>query len=56
MAISDIVEAAKVGGVTAVSVIYPQFSSSNDVIPLGAYEKAMVLDVSRDISVVFVGE
>ena len=56
LAISDIVEAAKVSGVTAVSVIYPQYSSSSDVIALAAYEKAMVLDVSRDISVVFVGE
>jgi hypothetical protein len=56
LAISDIIEAAKIPGVTAVSVIYPQYSSSNDVITLAVYEKAMVLDVSKDVSVVFVGE
>ena len=56
VAISDIMGAAKVPGVTAVSVISPSFSSVSDTIPVQAYEKLMVLDINKDISVSFVGD
>jgi hypothetical protein len=55
IAFSDIVEAAKVPGVSAVSIVSPNYSSSNDVIALAAYEKPMVLSVGQDIQVSFVG-
>ena len=56
IAISDLVTAAaSVGGVNAVSVTSPAYSSSVDLIPVSVYEKALVLNLS-DVSVVFVGE
>lgn len=52
--ISDIVNAAAmVGGVKAVSVIYPNYSPSNDLIEVNGDEKPIVVDVDRDISIVF---
>jgi hypothetical protein len=57
IAISDLVSAAsEVGGVVAVAVIKPNYASTSDVIPVGAGEKALVLDPRTDIQIVFVGE
>jgi hypothetical protein len=56
VAISQVVAAAAdVPGVTAVAVLKPTYSSTNDLIPVNANEKLMVLDISTDINVVFVG-
>ena len=56
VAISDIVAAAgKVGGVVAVAIVSPTFSSTSDVIPVGAGEKLLVLDLRNDVQVSFVG-
>jgi uncharacterized phage protein gp47/JayE len=54
--ISDIVNAASmVGGVKAVSVIYPNYSPTSDLIEINGDEKPIVVDVDRDISVIFTG-
>jgi hypothetical protein len=55
IALSDVVSAAKVPGVIAVSIVSPNYSSSDDIIALAAYEKPMVLFIDGDISVSFVG-
>jgi hypothetical protein len=56
IAIGNIVAAAQnVVGVVAVAVIDPTYNSSNAVIPLGAGEKGMILDL-QDVGVVFIGD
>jgi uncharacterized phage protein gp47/JayE len=52
IAISDIVSAAnKISGVLSVTIIYPEYSLGNDLIPVQANEKATILDLNNDISV-----
>jgi hypothetical protein len=54
IAISKIVaEAQRVTGVSAVSVSSPSYTVVNDVINVPAYEKALILDPSTDISLTF---
>lgn len=56
VAISEIVSAAQsVNGVVAVSVLSPLYSASSDMIPVQAYEKALVLDPKVDVTVSIVG-
>lgn len=56
VAISDIVRAAaRVGGVVAVAVVSPTYSSTSDTISVGAGEKLLVVDLQNDVSVSFVG-
>jgi hypothetical protein len=57
MPISDIITAAAaVGGIDAVSVLHPAFSSTSDVIPVAADEKLLALDLVADIAISFVGQ
>lgn len=53
IAISDIVTAAKVNGVVAVSVLSPTYSSASDMIPVQPGEKPRVLDLASDVTVTF---
>jgi hypothetical protein len=53
--ISDIIAAARVNGVTAVSIIAPSYSSTSDLIVVKGDEKPMVIDLDNDISVVLSG-
>ena len=56
VAISDIVRAVQgISYVSAVSVIAPLYNSMNDIIAVQASEKPMVLDLTNDISVTYVG-
>lgn len=56
IAISALVDAAMlVGGVRAVSVIKPTYSSTSDIIPVQSFEKALVLNIRDDINITFVG-
>ncbi len=56
VAISDVVDAAAaVSGVTAVSVIYPTYSSTSDLIAVAPGERPMVLDLRADVEISFVG-
>jgi hypothetical protein len=56
VAISDVVAAAgRVGGVIAVAVISPTYSSTSDTIKVGGGEKLLVLDLRADVMVSFVG-
>ncbi len=56
VALSDVVTAAgAIPGVVGVSIVSPQYSSSNDLIPVSADEKLLALDLKEDISVSFVG-
>ncbi len=56
-AISDIVTAAgEVGGVIAVSVVKPNYTSTSDLIPASAGQKLLVLDLKADVTVYFIGE
>jgi hypothetical protein len=56
VAISDTVAAAtEVVGVEAVSILSPLYQSSNDLIVVQPYEKALVTDLS-DITITFIGE
>lgn len=56
VSIGDIIAAAQqVTGVIAASPIRPSFTSTSDVIPVGAGEKARVLDIRGDISISFIG-
>ncbi len=57
IAISDIVTAAgSVSGVVAVSVIDPTFTTGNDLIAVASFEKALVIDLTQDISVSLISE
>jgi hypothetical protein len=57
ISISDIINAAsQIPGVTAVSVVSPVFSSTQDTIKVGASEKPLVLDLTQDISISFIGD
>ena len=57
VSISEVVKAAQsVNGVQAVSVSSPAYNVGNDLIPVQAYEKALVLDIENDITVSFIGE
>ncbi len=56
IAIVDIADAAQaVNGVMAVSIITPEFNSSNDMISIQPNEKALVLDLNSDILIRFIG-
>ena len=56
VAFSEIIDAVqKIPGIVAVSITFPSYSSTQDLIEVSSSEKAMVLDLA-DISVVFVGE
>lgn len=56
VSISDVVSAAsQVPGVIAVAVLKPTYTSANDLLPVNANEKLMVLDINNDILVSFVG-
>lgn len=56
IALSDVVAAAgAVGGVVAVAVVAPTFSSTQDVIPVAPGEKPLVLDLRGDVAISFVG-
>lgn len=56
-AISDLISAATVvSGVVAVTVTSPIYGVGNDLIPVQPNEKALILDVERDISISFVDE
>jgi hypothetical protein len=54
--ISDIINAASINGVVAVSVISPTYSSVQDRIPLRGQEKALVVNADQDITVIVVGD
>lgn len=57
IAISDLVSAAqRVNGVVAISVSSPTYNTTNDLIPVQPYEKALVNDIEQDIQINFVGE
>lgn len=57
IAISDIVAAAqRVNGVVAVSVASPTYNTSNDLIPVQPYEKALINDIEQDVKISFVGD
>jgi hypothetical protein len=54
--VSSIITAAtKVSGVVAVAVTYPNYSATNDLIPVQASEKPMILSPEQDVVVTFVG-
>ena len=56
VSLSRIVTAAgSVSGVIAVSVLYPAYDVTNDLIAIGADERAMVIDSTTDITVSVVG-
>ncbi len=56
IAISEIIDAVQnVNGVLAVSVVTPNYSPVNDQIPLSGQEKAMIVDLDTDITVLVVG-
>lgn len=57
VAISDIIAAAvTVNGVMAVTVLDPDYSSSNDLIDVQPFEKALVLNLDQDVLVSLIGE
>ena len=52
VSISSIVAAAgSIPGVVAVSVVSPQYDSSNDLIPIGAYETAFIANPTLDVTI-----
>lgn len=56
VAISSVVDAAAaVAGVTAVSVIFPTYTSTSDLIAVAPGERPMVLDLRSDVEISFVG-
>lgn len=56
IALSDIVSAvSKVGGVVAVTMLSPDFSTG-DLINVQPFEKPLVLDIDKDITVSFIGQ
>lgn len=56
IALSDIVAAAsKVGGVSAVVILSPTYTSLNDLISVQPTEKPLVLNIDTDVQVSFVG-
>lgn len=56
IALSNVVAvASKVGGVMAVTVLSPTYTSVNDLIPVQPTEKPLVLNLDTDIQVSFVG-
>jgi hypothetical protein len=56
IAIGSLVSAAEnVNGVGAISVLFPEYSATNDRIQLQFFEKALVVDIDQDVTVSFVG-
>lgn len=51
-----IAAAQGITGVVAASMVKPAFTSTSDVIPVAANERAKVLDLRADVSISFVGE
>jgi uncharacterized phage protein gp47/JayE len=57
IAFSHITGAADdVAGVIASAVVSPTYNSTSDTIPVGAFERPLVLDLKNDIQIAFVGE
>lgn len=57
IAISSVVNAVStINGVMAVSVLAPTYNSSNDLIAVQPFEKALVLNPDQDVLITFVGE
>lgn len=56
VSLSSIVTAAsEIPGVIAVAMVSPTYTSSSDIISIGSSEKPMILDLTNDISISFVG-
>lgn len=57
IALSGIIAAAsKVVGVISVTMVNPIFNPANDLISVQPFEKALITNLSEDISITFVGE
>ncbi len=57
ISVSDVIKKVQqIGGLRSVVVLSPVYNSANDLISVQPFERAMVLNPSLDISVVFVGE
>lgn len=56
VALSSVVTAAQVSGVSAVTIVSPIYGVGDDLIVIQPYEKAKVVDIENDISVVVIGE
>jgi hypothetical protein len=55
--LSQIVAAAEmVSGVTSVAILSPTYNAGNDLISVQPYEKALVINLTQDVSVNVVGE
>jgi uncharacterized phage protein gp47/JayE len=57
LALSSLIAAvSRVVGVISVTIVSPIFNSENDLIPLQPYEKLLVTNLEKDISVSFSGD
>ena len=56
VALSKVVEAAsKVNGVSSVVITFPEYDIATDLIPVGAQEKASIIDPTFDVTVAILG-